>query len=326
MWRPWSRGPDGDATLTAPQNRDIPRKCKLCLYFRVWAELGAELVRIWALAALAAAIWLLSVFGQARPGALPADAPLTQFSAARADAALGRILGNQAPHPVGSANAEAVRARILGELAAMDVHAVTKTGMTCYSQRRWDNNIPCGTVTNIVAGVAPGAGKAILLLAHSDSVAAGPGAGDDGSGVAILLEVIRALKARGIEGGAERPVIALFTDGEEAGMLGAAHYLSDPLQRARIGAVINVEARGNKGPSYLFQTSAGNGKLIDLYAARVQHYATSSLYGEIYKYMPNDTDLTPMLATGAVRFCCYRRWRPCWCGSGLPPTAKSSWA
>ena len=32
-------------------------------------------------------------------------------------------------------------------------------------------------------------------MAHMDSVPAGPGAGDDGSGVATLLETIRALKA-----------------------------------------------------------------------------------------------------------------------------------
>lgn len=262
-------------------------------------------VRIWGLGGLAAAIWLLSVFAQSRPDALGLDAPATQFSAARADAVLGRVLGDQAPRPSGSPAAEAVRARILNELAAMGVQARTQTGMSCHSQKRWDN-IPCGTVTNIIAGVSPGPknndGKNILLMAHSDSVAAGPGAGDDGSGVAILLEAIRALKARGIESGAAHSVIAVFTDGEEAGMVGASLYLRDPAARVRIGAVINVEARGNQGPSYLFQTSAGNGKLIGLYAARVKQYATSSLYSEIYKIMPNDTDLTPMLATGAPAY------------------------
>ncbi|MBA2590445.1 MAG: M28 family peptidase [Alphaproteobacteria bacterium] len=258
-------------------------------------------MRIWGLGLLAAAIWLLSVFGQSRPDALGLDAPVTAFSAARADAVLGRVLGDQAPHPAGSAAAEAVRTRILKELTAMGVHADTQTGMSCYSQKRWDN-IPCGTVTNIIAGVSPGAGKEILLMAHSDSVAAGPGAGDDGAGVAILLESVRALKARGIEGGGKHPVIAVFTDGEEPGMVGASLYLRDSLRRAQVGAIVNVEARGNQGPSYLFQTSAGNGKLIELYGQHVKQYATSSLYGEIYKYMPNDTDLTPMLATGALAY------------------------
>lgn len=256
-----------------------------------WAGIG----RIISLAALAAGIWLLSVFSPWRPQALGPETPSAQFSAARADAVLGRILGDQRPHPAGSAEAEGVRGRILSELSAMGIFARTQIGMSCYGERRWDN-IPCGTVTNIIAEAVPGTGKPVVLMAHSDSVAAGPGAGDDGSGVAILLETIRALKARRLTG--VHPVIALFTDGEENGLLGANLFLRDPARRDGIGAVINVEARGNQGPSYLFQTSKGNGPLIALYARGVRRYATSSLYGEIYKYLPNDTDLTPVLAAG----------------------------
>ena len=91
-------------------------------------------------------------------------------------------------------------------------------GMSCVSEARW-HQVNCATVTNIIADVMPGAGKPVLLMAHSDSVAAGPGAGDDGSGVAVLLETIRALKARAPQAG--RPVTALFSDGEEPGLLGA---------------------------------------------------------------------------------------------------------
>jgi len=251
--------------------------------------------RIISLAALAAGIWLLSVFNPWRPDASGPATPPAQFSAARADASLARILGDERPHPAGSAEAEAVRGRILSELSAMGIFARTQIGFSCYGERRWDN-IPCGTVTNIIAEAVPGTGKAVVLMAHSDSVAAGPGAGDDGSGVAILLETMRALKARRLTG--VHPVIALFTDGEENGLLGANLFLRDPARRDGIGAVINVEARGNQGPSYLFQTSKGNGPLIALYARGVRRYATSSLYGEIYKYLPNDTDLTPVLAAG----------------------------
>ena len=256
-----------------------------------WTGLG----RIISLAALAAGIWLLSVFTPWRPGALGPETPPAQFSATRADAVLARILSEQRPHPAGSAEAEAVRGRILQELSAMGIFARTQIGMSCHGDRRWDN-IPCATVTNIIAEAVPGTGKAVVLMAHSDSVAAGPGAGDDGSGVAILLETIRALKARHLEGA--HPITAIFTDGEENGLLGANLFLQDPARRAGIGAVINVEARGNQGPSYLFQTSKGNGPLIALYARGVQRYATSSLYSEIYKYLPNDTDMTPVLAAG----------------------------
>src|SRR4051812_12238907 len=223
--------------------------------------------RIFSLAALVVGIWLLSVMNPWRPQALEPNAPATQFSAARANAVLARVLADQHPHPAGSAEAEAARGRILSELARMGVSARTQTGMSCYAERRW-NIMPCATVTNIIAGVSPGAGKQVVLMAHSDSVAAGPGAGDDGSGVAILLETVRALKARspassseavGRQKSGEHPILAVFTDGEENGLLGANLFLKDPLQRAKTGAVINAEARGNQGPSYLFQTSKGNG-------------------------------------------------------------------
>ncbi|HSS12536.1 MAG TPA: M28 family peptidase, partial [Rhizomicrobium sp.] len=151
--------------------------------------------RIWALAALAAGIWLLSAYGQSRPEALGLGAPATQFSAARADAVLGRILDQQRPHPAGSAESAAVRARILKELAALNVPAQVQSRMSCFSEPRW-GSISCGTVNNIIAEVVPGPGRQIVIMANTDSVAAGPGAGDDMSGVATILETIRALKAR----------------------------------------------------------------------------------------------------------------------------------
>lgn len=253
------------------------------------------MVRIWGLAALAVAIWCLSLYGQSRPDALGPDAPATQFSVARAEASLARVLGPEKPHPVGSPENAAARDRLLKELATIGVAAAPVSSMSCYSEPRW-GAVECATVTNVEAAVSLGYGKQVLLMAHRDSVPAGPGACDDGCGTATLLETIRALKARGATG--EHPVVALFSDGEEAGLLGAAAYLRDPKARARTGAVINVEARGNSGPSYLFQTSPGDEKLIDLYAKSEARYATSSLYAEIYKYLPNDTDLTPVLQAG----------------------------
>ncbi|HVV26960.1 MAG TPA: M20/M25/M40 family metallo-hydrolase [Rhizomicrobium sp.] len=256
------------------------------------------MIRIWGLALLVVGAWLATIYGQYRPQPLGLDAPAVQFSAARADAALGRLLGDQRPHPAGSAEAAAFRARLLKELDQLGVHARTVTQMSCFSEKRW-NNLPCGTVTNIIAEVTPGRAPDIVLMAHTDSVAAGPGAADDASGVATVLETIRALKARS---GARRvrPIVALFTDGEETALLGAAAYLREPGMRMRTGAVINVEARGNQGPSFLFQTSSGNAPLIDIYAQAVPHLASSSLDAEIYKYLPNDTDLTPMLGAGLI--------------------------
>src|SRR5207253_4159698 len=110
----------------------------------------------------------------------------------------------------------------------------------------------------------PGAGKAIVLLAHYDSVPAGPGAADDESGVATVIETARALIARGLVG--KHPILAVLTDGEEADLLGAAACLREPVLKARVGAVVNVEARGSSGPSLLFHARPGDARLIESYS------------------------------------------------------------
>ena len=251
-------------------------------------------VRIWFLGLLAVGFWLLSVYGSG-PSPLPADAPATEFSAARADAVLARLLGPEVPHPRGSPAAAAYRERLKAELTRIGVPYEEQTQESCYGRNGWHF---CGTVTNIRALAVPGTGKEVLLMAHTDSVPSGPGACDDGCGVATILETLRALKARELDHG--RPVAALFTDGEESGLLGSAAYASDPANVARTGVVVNVEARGNRGPSVLFQTSPGDAALIDLYAKAAPHPAASSLYAEIYRVLPTDTDLTPFLQAGVT--------------------------
>lgn len=259
----------------------------------------ASVIRVLALAALAILVWAVAKYGEAMPRVVPADAPATVFSAMRADATLARLLGAEKPHPASTAENAAVRARIIKEIENLGAPVMTYTGMGCDVGRR-AAYVACANVTDIVSAVRGGTGKAIILLAHYDSVPAGPGAADDESGVATVLETARALRAIG--GKTLHPVYAVLTDGEEYGLLGAAAFLDNPALKGRVGAVINVEARGNRGQSRLFQTSPGDEKLIDLYAASVPTYATSSLYAEIYKYMPNDTDLTLFIRDGFPSF------------------------
>ena len=52
----------------------------------------------------------------------------------------------------------------------------------------------------------------------------------------------------------------------------------------------------------MFHTSPCNGRLIDLYAHSVPQYATSSLTSVIYKYLPNDTDLTLFINAGFISY------------------------
>src|SRR5690606_27421144 len=130
---------------------------------------------------------------------------------------------------------------------------------------------------------------AVLLTAHYDSVAAGPGASDDGLGVAALLEAGRAL-AEGPR--PRRSIVAVFTDAEESGLLGASAFVRDhPLART-VGTTVNVDARGSRGPSQMFETSTGNDGLVALVAGAVSRPVTTSLFYEVYRRMPNDTDFT----------------------------------
>lgn len=218
--------------------------------------------------------------------AAPADAPATSFSAARALERLRRVLGDEAPRPVGTpANARG-RARLADELRALGLEPV--------EQRAWAWSAwPRGArVQNLLARLPGGGGQAVLLLCHHDSVPAGPGASDDGQGVATLLEVARALRAGPP---LARPVILLFTDAEEVGLLGARAFVRQHPWLRDVGAVINVEARGTSGPSLMFQTSPGTAWMPALLAEHLPRPLCSSLFPAVYEQLPNDTDLTVFL-------------------------------
>jgi peptidase M28-like protein len=256
---------------------------------------GTALARLVLVAFVALGLWALARYETFRPPVLPASASPTLFSAARAEAVLARILGPEHPHPVSSDENGAVRERILREYAALGVPAKTFRSLGCRLNKKY-GELACATVTDVLAQVRPGNGKAIVMLSHYDSVPAGPGASDDESGTASVIESARALKAESDAG--VHPILAVNTDGEEFGLLGAAAFLDNRQLKSLVGAVVNVEARGDQGPSLLFQTSPGDGPLIDLYARSVRAYATSSLFAVIYKLLPNDTDLTLFIHDG----------------------------
>lgn len=233
---------------------------------------------------------MLATLAHDRPlAALDRDAPAAQFSAARAVDALARVLGDGQPHPLGSAANRQVRERLEAELRNMGYAPQVRTRVSCNAAGA------CATVENVFATL-PGAGQepGVLLASHYDSVPAAPGAGDDGGGVATLLETARALRALPT---LPRDVWFLFSDGEELGLLGAEAFSREP-EFKRIGIAINFEARGTTGRSRLIETSVGNAGLIAQLRRAVRGPAADSLTYEIYRRMPNDTDLTVYRRTG----------------------------
>ena len=246
------------------------------------------------LLALMVGAWI-AFTDQQLPEPTPVSAPATSFSGDRAFADVTLMAAE--PHPVGSPQNMRVRDALIGRMAALGLSPEIRSGTGVQLSRYATDRVSAGFVENVV-GVLPGKDRrapAVALMAHYDSVPASPGAADDIMGVAAILETVRAIKARGTP---YRDVMVVITDGEEAGLLGANQFFRrDPLAK-RIGLTLNVEARGGGGRVQMFQTSAQNGQIIDLYQRTATRPASSSLAVLIYEKMPNDTDLTETLRAG----------------------------
>ena len=239
---------------------------------------------------LFAAICGATLFRYHPPSAKPADTPPSQFSAGRARNVLFQLVGDAVPHPVGSAGDAAVRERIVEILTNLGYQPEIQPGFGC---NEWGS---CGSVMNIAARVeGTDPSEAVLLVAHYDSVPAGPGASDDGMGVATVLEVARILKTLAPP---RHPIILLITDGEEAGMLGADVFVKSHRWAPEVKVAVNIEARGTSGPSLMFETGSANDWAMRLYEHAVPHPITNSIYYTVYKRLPNDTDFSVFKAAG----------------------------
>ncbi|MGB8522299.1 MAG: M20/M25/M40 family metallo-hydrolase [Candidatus Acidiferrales bacterium] len=224
------------------------------------------------------------------PAPLPTSAGATEFSADRAREVLRRLVGDGIPHPTGSVANAVVRGRIVDELTKLGYQPEVQSGFSC------DDFGTCATVKNILArldGVEPGA--SVLLAAHYDSVPAGPGASDDGAGVAAVIEIARALKSAPAP---RHSIIILIDDGEEAGLLGAHAFVTQSPWAKDVRAAVNLEARGTSGPSMMFETGSANYWVVKLYSEHASRPATSSIFYQVYKQLPNDTDFTVFKASG----------------------------
>ncbi|MDO7886518.1 M20/M25/M40 family metallo-hydrolase [Hymenobacter cheonanensis] len=234
------------------------------------------------------AVWLVQP-----PRPVPATAPATEFSAYRARPDLVAVAGQ--PHPLGSGANAQVRDYLLSRCRELGLAAsVQDLSLVTADQ----GPLTAARVQNVVArlpGRQPG-GPAVLVLAHYDSQPHAPGAGDDGAGVAAMLETIRALRAGPP---LANDVIWLFTDGEEAGLLGARAYAADTARlRREVGVALNFEGRGNAGPSLTFEVSPQNGWVMREYARAAPYPIASSLFYEAYRHLPNNTDFTPLRQAG----------------------------
>ncbi len=94
--------------------------------------------------------------------------------------------------------------------------------------------------------------KKVMLGAHLDSVPAGPGINDNGSGTAALLEIAEEMSklTRGRANRLTNQVAFAFWGAEESGLIGSTDFVKNlsPGQKARILANLNFDMLGS--PNY----------------------------------------------------------------------------
>lgn len=210
----------------------------------------------------------------------------TAFSTDRALVHVKEI--SKEPHSVGFPGHKKVRDYITGELKKLGLETSFQEG---YTAGDWSN---LSKAENILAKIKGSEnGKALVLLSHYDSSPhSALGASDAGSGVATILEGLRAFLKSNVK--PKNDIIILITDAEELGLNGAELFVDKHEWLKNVGLVLNFEARGSGGSSYmLMETNRGNSKLINEFiAANPEFPVANSLAYSIYKMLPNDTDLT----------------------------------
>ncbi len=126
-----------------------------------------------------------------------------------------------------------------------------------------------------IIGTLPGArAETIVLGGHYDSVSAGPGAGDNASGMATLLELARVLSARPKP---QHTLVLIAFDAEELGLLGSRAYVENLAdeQIAQTRAMLNFDMLGAGGGPLLLMGDGGVGLLARASAKQLQIDARS---------------------------------------------------
>jgi hypothetical protein len=199
----------------------------------------------------------------------------------------------RAPHPTGSVEHARVRGYIVEQLERLGVRTELQETTALL---RMNSYIRSVSVRNIL-GRVPGTDStgAIALVTHYDSEIHTPAAGDISSGVAAILEAVRAIQAGSP---LRNDLIVIITDAEELGLVGAQAFVGEHPWVDDIALVLNFEGRGGSGPATMFETGPENGWVVAEFARADPHPMGSSLGYEVYKYLPNDTDFSRFKEAG----------------------------
>ena len=192
---------------------------------------------------------LLAAFTVTRPGALQRPLLPPAFDA-RATLALAKQLASQYPDRApGTSGALAAARWYREQLAPYGLPTSADT---------WTEALPGGgaaRLQNLVTVARGQSPDAIVVMAHRDDTGAGPGANDDATGTAALIELARAYAQPQTEAQAavqsSHTLVFLSTDGGAFGGLGARRFAARSPLRAHVVAVLNLDALAGPGPPRL---------------------------------------------------------------------------
>lgn len=248
------------------------------------------------LATLFLALTLCVIYFTMMPQWISNSTNLSEFSTSKALEHI-RIISEK-PHYIGSQNHEVVAEYLFEELKNLGLEPKIQEGTTL---TEWGNLVKSKNIMARIPGT--NSSKALLLLSHYDSAphSFSRGASDDASGVATILEGLRAFLHQ--KTAHKNDIIILFSDAEELGLNGAALFVTEHQWTKEVGLVVNFEARGTSGPSYmLMEVNHGNAALVEGFAkANPKYPVSNSLMYSIYKMLPNDTDLTVFREQGKIQ-------------------------
>lgn len=193
---------------------------------------------------------------------------------------------SQSPRSPGSLHHNKTRDYLLQELTNLGLTPTVHIAEVAGTEEKLENVLAKLSGSN--------SDGAILLVAHYDTESGTPGAGDNGSGTAILLEIVKNLSQTD---SLRNDVIVLFSDSEELGMLGTKAFVSEHPWMSDVRLALNFDTF-TFGPAFMWQTSPENGWLVHQYVTAVPQPMTNSWLYSLSRLLPLDTDLTPFIEAG----------------------------
>ena len=159
------------------------------------------------------------------------------------------------------------------------------------SDQRIKNELELKNVVATLKGVDLSDNRIFLISAHLDSraednndgVVTAPGANDDGSGVAAILELVRIMSKEKFSG----TIIFMAVSGEEHGLLGASHMASvAKSENWNLIAMLNNDMIGNSGSS---ETLLNDNMKVRVFSEGVPALETEQMAkARVFSSMEND--------------------------------------